>query len=517
MYGPNLETFFRLMPNLPNLSNLSLEDSKCEPCGVTKQSFSFLLPGLTPSPRQPEPTFDEKDYICQICSVHLNYPSEGFIPSDGEIYQLQDAFDDYRNQTQTRKEKEQFHDAACMAADKIRKTNHKRTQVELLLPGCGHQFHKMCLEKYVKSQNQFRNQCPICKTPIHPTILADLRGESASSSAAPRGLVRERSAASTIQESDSDDDGPRAQAPRVEREESRDELDMPPLQPVPVFPLPVPPPDEVAASFQEYFDQVELYIAVVQARLDLTDPEFASNPQFVFAFTAMDALREAKRIYMEYSPNVYAAYPSQIHLKWDEAIGQIVFTYILMENALDLLDAASQSGRGQGRRNYTSVLNSLFRLILKLVPSNSNDMLTYLRLGTTWEYQQDADAELLDGGARVDGVFYLSRNIGLSEGTQSDPRMQPILAFMNNLSTMFGIGENTKRTFLTLASMLKAAMRRAIVGTTAEDIQEIMIFHNNIAAHLNTIVDGYGDREVVALRETFRTTTTNAFQAIMQQ
>ena len=509
------------MPNLPNLSNLSLEDAKCEPCGVTKQSFSFFLPGLTPSPSQPEPTFDEKDYMCQICSVHLNYPSEGFIPSDGEIYQLQDAFDDYRNQTQTREEKEQFHDAACLATDTIRKSNPRRTQVELLIPGCGHQFHKMCLEKYVKSQNQFRNQCPICKTPIHPTILADLRGEpaSASSSAAPRGLARERSAASTIQESDSDDDdgdGPRAQVPRVEREESRDELDMPPLQPVPVFPLPAPLPDENAALFQEYFDQVELYIAVVQARLDLTDPEFASNPQFVFAFAAMDTLREAKGIYME-STDVFAAYPSQIHLKWDEAIGQIVFTYILMENALDLLDDASQSGRGQGRRNYTSVLNSLRRLILKLVPSSFNNMLTYLRLGTTWEYQQDAYFQLLDGGARVESAFYLSRNIGLSEGTQSDPRMQPILVFMNNLSTMFGIGENTKRTFFTLETMLKAATRRAIVGTTAEDIGEIRRFYDNITAHLNTIVDGYGDREVVALRETFRTTTTNAFQAIVQQ
>ena len=166
--------------------------AKCEPCGVTRQSFSFLLPGVTLPPGQAEPVFDEKDYTCQICMVSLNYPSEGFVAADGEIYAMQTAMDDYQAPTPTAAEQERYDNLAILAADKIRKSNPKRTEVELLIPGCGHQFHRLCLQKQVMGRQQLNDKCGICRTQIDPTILASLRGEPSPSESS-RGLVRGRS------------------------------------------------------------------------------------------------------------------------------------------------------------------------------------------------------------------------------------------------------------------------------------------------------------------------------------
>ena len=190
--------------SLPNLSGLCLGHDQCEACGVTRQSFSFLLPGVTLFPGQTEPAFDEKDYVCQICMVHLNYPSEGFVAADGKIYETQTAIDDYQAPTPTVCEQERNHEAFSLAADKIRKSNPKRTQVELLIPGCGHQFHRLCLQKQVMGRQQLSDKCGICRTQIDPTILASLRREPSTSESS-RGLVRERSAASTIADSEDEE------------------------------------------------------------------------------------------------------------------------------------------------------------------------------------------------------------------------------------------------------------------------------------------------------------------------
>lgn len=183
--------------SLPNLSRLS---HVCAPCGVTRQEFSFLLPGLSLAPGQPTPILAEEDYECQICQIHLNYPASGFKESDGEIKLLEAQLEELRDPEQIKAAKATFHEAALAAAQNIRLSDPARTQVEVLLPGCGHQFHRQCLSTWVNSQSENSDKC-LCRTPIDTSILQTLRPSSAAP--VPRGLVRERSgAASTIAESD---------------------------------------------------------------------------------------------------------------------------------------------------------------------------------------------------------------------------------------------------------------------------------------------------------------------------
>lgn len=173
----------RSMP-LPNLSRLC---HTCPPCGATRQDFSILLPGLSLTPGQPNPILDEEDYNCVICSVNLSYPARGFVESDGPIFQQQTEFDELRDPEQIRVAKASFHVEALGVAQTIRTTNPARTQVELLLPGCGHQFHRQCLVSWANGQRNKSGRCPICSTPIDNDILQGLRGQ------APSGLVRQRS------------------------------------------------------------------------------------------------------------------------------------------------------------------------------------------------------------------------------------------------------------------------------------------------------------------------------------
>lgn len=507
VYGLECKAKDMSLPNLSNLSNLSklsklsLEDAKCEPCGVTKQSFSFLLPGLTPSPSQPEPVFDEKDYECHICKVHLDYPSEGFIPSDGEIYQLQDAFDDYRTQTQkTKEEKERFHDTACVAADKIRKSNPRRTQVELLLPGCGHQFHKLCLQKQVMGRSQLRNQCPFCKTPIHPTILADLKGESASSSsssASPRGLVRERSAASTIAEPDSDDD---------------DDESAPRAVPLPgVVGVVENTQEEVARAVQEYFADIAEAANAFEAMINQATPSFAENPYFTLANQALVSLREAARYYMDQSPDEFAELGNMLQSIWDDEIGKFVFAHLLME-------AARNAEQGQARQVFTRVLQGpLPRLIQKLVPSPFDNVIAHYQLGTTWRYQEDSSGVVLNGRVAVgEGRLRMFREVELSEEMASDVRMQPILTFMANLTNMAGIPPESKMTFITLTTMLKAAMKKATTNDWRSFMGELQRFNGKITSYMDTLVQAYDDATTIRLSEEFKQITGNAFRAALQ-
>ena len=525
------------LPNLSNLSNLSklsLEDAKCKPCGVTKQSFSFLLPGLTPSPGQPEPVFDEKDYVCQICAVHLNYPSEGFIPSDGEIYQLQDAFDDYQNQTQTEEEKQRFHDAACVAADKIRKSNPRRTQVELLLPGCGHQFHKLCLQKQVMSRSPLRKQCPICKTPIHSSILADLKGESGSSgssSAAPRGLVRERSAASTIPESDDEDDEdedgdgdePRAQVPRPA-----------PWFPLPDIPdLPDPPPPipeapgmdannaaDIAQAVQQYFNDLGRPLGDLANRLEAVTGPFATDESIRFAREAIASLRYVSRQYRNVYEDRFADFGSLIHIQWDEEIGNIIFAYHFMYTSFYRFNEGIEYPY-EGSTNINFMIVLFQALIRALVPpSEINNPIAYSQLETTWRYQIDVDSGFaLDGGTGPESrQLHLFREIVFySRDVQNDVRMQPITGFMTTLNNRRNIPENTRRTFVLLTTMLQAAMKEAILNQFTGGTGQLVRFHEDITEHLNALVNDDGNGNVINMREEFRVTVGNALEAITQQ
>jgi hypothetical protein len=479
------------LPNLSNLSKLSLEDAKCEPCGVTKQSFSFLLPGLTPSPGQPEPVFNEKDYICQICLVNLNYPSKGFIASDGDMYQLQYEFD--KNKTPTQEETDRHHDAACVAADKIRKSNPMRTQVELLLPGCGHQFHKMCLQTQVMGQSQLRNQCPICRTPIDPAILTGLISEasSSSSSASPRGLVRERSAASTIAESDSDDDDDES-APRA-AQRFRENTQA-----------------EVAQAVQEYFADIETAANAFEAMINQATPSFAGNPYVPLATQALVSLREAARLYMDQSPDEFAELGNMLHSMWDDEIGKFVFVHLLME-------AASRTQQGQAGAVFWLVTTVEALIIQKLVPSQFDNAIAHSQLGTTWRYQEDSSGVVFNGYQAVGEVrLRMFREVELSEEMESDVRMQPIITFMANLTNVAGISPDSKMTFITLTTMLKAAMKKAMTNEWRSFRGELQRFNEKIRSYMDTLVQPYGDATTIRLSEEFKQITGNAFRAAIE-
>ena len=155
---------------LPDLSKLS---HRCEPCGVTRQTFTMT-------------SLVGQQQECTMCMVSLHYPAFGFVPSDGEIYDLQKEFD--KKLDPTPEEVEEYDTAARKAADKIRGTNASRTQIEVLDPGCGHQFHRFCLSRHVKSNAGNRDQCVICYELIDRNILSSLRGSLQ------RGVTRQRNA-----------------------------------------------------------------------------------------------------------------------------------------------------------------------------------------------------------------------------------------------------------------------------------------------------------------------------------
>jgi len=155
---------------LPNLSVLSL---RCAPCGVTKQRFSALLPGMSLAEGEREPDVAEQDKTCQICQVYLRWPSWGFQPSDGDVYDKQKAYDKADIYTQEDQRAEYF-SMADLAAEQIRTSDPSRTEIELLLPGCGDQFHKACISRWAQGSQQGHNRCPSCMASIDPTIMSTL-------------------------------------------------------------------------------------------------------------------------------------------------------------------------------------------------------------------------------------------------------------------------------------------------------------------------------------------------------
>lgn len=160
---------------LPNLSKLTCQ--KCEPISVIRQEFSPFLPGVTPTPNfNPVKHIQEEDLTCAICAAFINFPSGGFSLANGdspEIVDMQKEYDALLDPSQLVEQLPAYYEFGSKEADKIRKKDPKRTQVELLMPGCGHQFHRECLKRWVNVES--KNECPICKTNIDPGIVSSLR------------------------------------------------------------------------------------------------------------------------------------------------------------------------------------------------------------------------------------------------------------------------------------------------------------------------------------------------------
>ena len=454
---------YNVAMSLPNLTRLSHRDAKCEPCGVTRQGFSFLLPGVTLAPGQSEPLLHEQDYDCPICIVHLNYPSEGFIANDGEVFQMQQALNDNKTSTPTEEEKEQYQLAANLAADDIRKSNPKRTQVELLLPGCGHQFHRLCLQKQVTSEGDINNKCPSCKTLIDPIMLANLRGES-SSSGSPRGIVRER----MIPEPDDD-----AHNDAVRRLEA--------LQaPEPLAPLAPRAPalsgflepalEAIRESMRTYFTAIEGARLDVENALSQVSPDFASTAEMNRTRAVLRWLRLKSTIYIRDNPDDFAAYGTRSNAEWDREIGNAILAFYQMEAALDRLDNASATRQGVGRENYLRITERAFpTLIRMLVPSDRSDnVMAYFRLGTSWRYQVIVNGLTLDGGAQAAFALRLYRSVEIVHRNAASLTLT-LSRFILRMRRSADLDNETKWTLYTLCTMLLAAMKETIeYGRTGE-------------------------------------------------
>lgn len=399
---------------LPNLSKLC---HPCEPCGVTKQDFSILLPGLNLAPGQPEIVLDEEDYECKICYVSMHYPATGFKPEDGEaIFQLQTEFD--ANPNPTKEQKDAYHAAARKAADELRKKNPSRTQIELLHPGCGHQFHRECLAKHVTAratQESTREKCIRCFTPIDKDILSSLRGSM------PQGLTRQRSF------------------------------------PPPADQLTVPAPAE--RPFLMYCNSV--YRKHTQARAMLTSvrPDIANGPVLRPVSLALNGLIETLREYR--IGDIFPTYNSEMHRKWDEKIGDIIVVYRATKVYLvELID-------GIDRDDYQSIaelLKTIEKLIHALVPPPDEPEVRIIREGvnSSWTYMDSNEDTVLKGQPPL-YILFMQRTPEL--GTfENDARVQPIRDFVNRIreSEQPNNFMGDEANFILLGTMLLSAVGRAL-------------------------------------------------------
>ena len=153
-----------MLPSLARLRVASQGARTCLPCastGKTYDSIRDILPEelidggkayapewIWKSRRTDEYKFNkftddgDNDDICAICQESLNNPS-GEAGSD-------------------------VSEAEKLKIEVLQEKN----------PECGHVFHRECLRKYVRNKNQAKNECPICKVPIHKSVIDSLMGLS---------------------------------------------------------------------------------------------------------------------------------------------------------------------------------------------------------------------------------------------------------------------------------------------------------------------------------------------------
>ena len=167
---------------LPNLSNVCQKCNKeVAPTGVTKQDFNVLLPGNTLKEGVTELDFlDSEDLECSICSYFLAGPAGGFKVEEGDDQVMVDAQATYNalSWSDTESARPEYYKKVVQASKVLRQSNPRRTELELLNPGCLHQFHRVCLAKWTTGSGLFqkRKKCPKCSVDIDSTILDSLKG-----------------------------------------------------------------------------------------------------------------------------------------------------------------------------------------------------------------------------------------------------------------------------------------------------------------------------------------------------
>ena len=136
---------------LPNLRKLSLQT--CQPVGMTLD-YVQRVPAPPCIPRTPGDVFR-----CSLCLELFDHPSGGLTASEQQAY---DAIRDDEDRI--------AYLAQLRAADKT------RFEIEMLLPGSGNQFHRMCLARHIRANGFFQATDPLTRDPIDPTIVTALTG-----------------------------------------------------------------------------------------------------------------------------------------------------------------------------------------------------------------------------------------------------------------------------------------------------------------------------------------------------
>lgn len=366
-----------------------------------------------------------------MCLVSLHYPAFGFEPGDGEIFELQVEFD--KKSDPTPEEVKEYDTAARKAVDKIRETKASRTEIEVLEPGCGHQFHRFCLSKHVNSNAGNRNQCVICYKPIDEEILSSL-GVGGSGQ------------------------------PKLRRQPGVD----PPLD----YQTETAPGQ---TPFGRYKNLVFRNRLRAEMALRSVRSELANGPVLRLVDSAVNGLVETPlrgyRLGTEF-PN----YDSEMHRLWEEQIGYIIVVYRALKVHLAELQGSVD------REDYHSMewlLIVLKDLIHALVPPPDDPTVETIRgaLNSSWTYMYSDIGNIALTGRNAFHALFMERNAGELGTFENDPRVQSIQNFVNSIrdSEQRNNFTGDEANFILLGTMLLSVVNHALHNRNLDEFNRFKV------------------------------------------
>jgi hypothetical protein len=388
---------------LPNLAGLSL---RCPPCGVvptgeTRNRFRVFLPGVNLKDGQPEPEIDEDDKECKICFVPFAHPASGFKARDGPPAEFQSELDElYKARPLDRAaiadKQKQLDEAIEFALPILRTAEIERFQVELLLPGCGHQFHVQCLQGWINApdpeegvpqEGDSREQCPICRAPLDAEIWRKLSTD-------PRRNKRARmesldSENDNVPPSDNDDDDV---APLWE--DNSNEVYIPTSPPPGSGGFDVEaltPAQQVAQSYVASLRTWVLGVLLTSATwrdeslffrgiFDRYDEQHdlsytISNLQVVSSHDVSQFYDAAVELVGGEAYTFNDDYESSVYKRWEELIGKIYDHYVNTNRALDAVKRHNEGASLADRVDKTVIDLARYKLKRLLMVALDNDKL----------------------------------------------------------------------------------------------------------------------------------------------
>lgn len=487
---------------LPNLSGLSI---KCRPCvkrpeaadvGVTLQRFSALLPWMTLAPGQAEPEVYEEDQTCQICSGLLRWPASGFERNDGEIFIEQNIFGALRNPDEVEAARAAFYVQADAAAERIRMTNPFRTQIELLVPGCAHQFHRACIARWHRA-DPAASKCPVCSTPIADTIRTSLSSDGQSRP----GVTRQRSASLTRlmlwsddEDADEDFDGDPVGDGDLDGDDDAAPDnpfdDLGPVVPVPPFedgdlagqsqqPDVELPPSE-AETFAEYMSDVRNELHNLRTTIERFTPSYRRSAAIPQSYDVM--VNEVEALYRaliaqitiyEQNPTGFAEEGTPLHVEWEVLIGDVYFTYRSFERVRLQLHLTQNGSLTFGM--VVAFRRRLIYLIRTMMATDSPPWVNPLLL-TGWTLVSD-EYGIMNGINRTGSpelrAFGMQRSVTISDQVATLAAIQQIRAWVATATPVSQFVD-----FLTLASFLLEAAKKASPPT--ENLEPLRNFQMSL-------------------------------------